>query len=505
MIVRDATGVLIAGFLFVCCAAGGNLHPLAAQEYDGRRPPSLQGPANGRSLPTATRAGNANSVQYQQNVPPAGSNPYPATLDPVPDEGYTQGPPPGENGNLPPGTAMEANGCEPSDAPCDGRGGMFCGTRYCAPANQRWVRADFLAWWTSGQHLPPLVTTGGNGTLDNSNIAFGNSTVNWEGQSGWRITAGRWLDRCQTWALEGDFYDLRGDSTVFALNSTATGSPLISRPFFDVNPANGLPGPAAEIVSQPGETRGGITVEATDYFQSAGAWLRHPLCGGGCESCCDPCDPCGGCCAPRCCRVDLVAGYRYCRLFDQVNIHENLTGLPTATNPAIRDVTFDVQDSFRANNEFHGGEVGLAVQTNRGRWSLGMSSKVAIGNNHQFVMIDGRTIVSRSGEVLPPQLGGLLAQSTNIGPHNRDDFVMIPNLSLDLSYQLNCHWRAHVGYDILYWACVTRAGDQIDLNVDSARIPSGDQRTPTLPFPAFAFQSSNFWAQGIKAGFEFCY
>ena len=55
---------------------------------------------------------------------------------------------------------------------------------------------------------------------------------------------------------------------------------------------------------------------------------------------------------------------------------------------------------------------------------------------------------------------------------------MIPELGLDLGYQVNCHWRAHLGYNILYWGCVSRAADQISLYVDPRNIPS-NHVTPT--------------------------
>ena len=86
---------------------------------------------------------------------------------------------------------------------------------------------------------------------------------------------------------------------------------------------------------------------------------------------------------------------------------------------------------------------------------------------------------------------GILASGTNSGTYQRDDFTDHPAVGPELGYQLNCHWRAYVGYDILYWACVAKAADQIDLNVDPRNFPP--QQAGGLPFPAYPGRESSFW------------
>ncbi len=62
--------------------------------------------------------------------------------------------------------------------------------------------------------------------------------------------------------------------------------------------------------------------------------------------------------------------------------------------------------------------------------------------------------------------------------------------------------RVHAGYSFLYWSEVVRAGDQVDLVVNPDLLP------PPLPGasplrPAFQFQGTGIWAQGIDLGIEF--
>ena len=83
------------------------------------------------------------------------------------------------------------------------------------------------------------------------------------------------------------------------------------------------------------------------------------------------------------------------------------------------------------------------------------------------------------------------AVSTNSGTYVRDSFTVIPQLELDLGYQITCHWSVHAGYDLLYWGTVYRAADQISLDVDSAQCPSslspGGSKYPVFPDKTSSF------------------
>ena len=173
-------------------------------------------------------------------------------------------------------------------------------------------------------------------------------------------------------------------------------------------------------------------------------------------------------------RTDLLVGFRWYQLSDRIGIQENLLDL----QEPLANTTFDIHDGFRTENDFYGCDIGFRSQVYRGRWSLELLTKLAVGNTHQIVAISGQTVIDSQ----PPLNGGILALPTNIGTYQRNVFTVIPQLSLELGYQINCHWRAYAGYNVLYWGSVRRAADQIDLNVDSRNFPSGraDCR-PALP------------------------
>ena len=80
---------------------------------------------------------------------------------------------------------------------------------------------------------------------------------------------------------------------------------------------------------------------------------------------------------------------------------------------------------------------------------------------------------------------------------------MVPEIDLKVGYQFTPHTRLVVGYDCLYWSKVARAGEQIDRTVNSTLLPnSGVTPIGDTTRPAFSFQETGFWAQGINVGVD---
>lgn len=399
-------------------------------------------------------------------------------------------------------------------ASCPGASCPAC--RVCCNANDYgtwWVRAEYLQWTTSGMYIPPLATTGPDannpGILGEPGtvILFGDQTINDTMRSGGRISFGRWLDPNQSWGISGEYFGLEDASTNFFAASDANGSPIISRPYFTVYgfDQNGDPKPAqenAELVALPGTLAGSLAVNTNTSFQGAGVLLRHNFC---CKNLCWPdccvCDPCrsgaGG--VPGGLRVGALVGYRFYRLRDSVSITEDLTSLITQS-PG----NFDINDNFETSNQFHGAEVGFVIDARRARWTLELLGKIAVGSNHQTVDINGQTVISGSGNDDGTYPGGLLTQQgTNIGSYSRNKFNVIPQLNVNLGYNLTPRLRAIVGYTLIYWSSVVRAGNQISLDVNETYLPRAFD-TPEGPArPAFAWQDTDFWAQGINVGLDY--
>jgi hypothetical protein len=194
----------------------------------------------------------------------------------------------------------------------------------------------------------------------------------------------------------------------------------------------------------------------------------------------------------------MLAGYRFYRLNDSVSITEDLTSL-------IEDSPgeFLINDRFATRNQFNGAEVGFVLEARKARWTAELLGKIAIGSNRQTVRINGSTVITGSDGDDGTYEGGLLALPTNIGTYNRNKFAVIPQLNANLGYNITPRLRAIVGYTLIYWSSVVRAGDQISLDVNETYIPSGFE-TPEGPArPAFAWRNTDFWAQGINVGLDY--
>jgi hypothetical protein len=346
-----------------------------------------------------------------------------------------------------------------------------------------WVDADALLWWMRGANLPPLVAAsppgsprGAVGVLGTpaTSVVFGGSQVNDELNVGGRLTVGWWLDCDRTFGIEGYFFQLESQAHGFS-----GGTPgVFGRPF--VNAVTGAPD--AELVSLPGFLDGRVQASASSgNLLGAGLLGRANLC-------------CG--CSYR---LDALAGYRYLSLSDRVAIGENLTSTDPTQAVVPLGTNIVVADSFHALNQFHGGDVGLAGEFFWHCWTLSGTARVAVGSTHERVDINGATAITVPG--FPPAIspGGLLALSSNSGTHTRDVFTVVPEVRVQLAYEFGPHLSVHAGYSFLYWSQVARAGDQIDLAVNPALLPPAMPGASPLR-PAFSFQGSGFWAQGIDLG-----
>jgi hypothetical protein len=391
-------------------------------------------------------------------------------------------------------TPLEGGACTPAGDcnPCCPQGCVPCG-----PPGRFWVGAEYLYWWTREMRVPSLVTTGSTTGIPGALGAPGTTVLlsgelENHGQSGGRFYGGFWLDECQTKGIEVDYLFLGTRRNTFLAGGTgAPGSAIIARPFLDIPPTGGTPFQNTELVAFPGAAAGTISVTNRSRLQGVGA-------NGLCNLCC-----CGDCCGGY--RVDALVGFRWMQLDESIDIVENInpTSAVVTGFPAGSRVT--VIDQFSTKNDFYGGQLGLRGEWRRDRFFVNGRVLVALGDTHQQVDINGSTTIRLASGTTSTATGGLLAQSTNIGHYSRDEFSVIPEVGINVGYQITPHLRAYVGYTFLYWSDVVRPGDVIDLGVNPTQLPTsaGPGRLIGPARPAFQFRDSDFWAQGINVGAEF--
>jgi hypothetical protein len=156
-------------------------------------------------------------------------------------------------------------------------------------------------------------------------------------------------------------------------------------------------------------------------------------------------------------------------------------------------------DRFASNNTFHGGEAGLEGGWHRGRWSLDLAGRVALGDLNNTGKIAGATEVNSSAGN-STFAGDLLALSSNIGSRSKNSFGVLPQVNATGRYSLG-KVSVSAGYTFLYLNNVLRTGGQIDENVNPALLPPTAGGGPASPQPLM--QRDGFWAQGLSAGLQY--
>jgi hypothetical protein len=213
---------------------------------------------------------------------------------------------------------------------------------------------------------------------------------------------------------------------------------------------------------------------------------------------CDPCDPCAG---PRGYkRLDLLAGYCFFGFRDRITINENLFPLGAEFVPGTN---IRVRDDFQAENWFHGIMIGLAAERSWGKCYVAGEAKVSLGATVREVVIDGVTIVHVPGDVPSTGVGGLLALPSNIGTYRSCEFTAIPEFDFRVGYQFTPGLRGFVGYTLIIWPDVARAGEQIDPVVNPFLIPPPLPNPPGPARPAFMGHTSTLLVQGLSLGLEY--
>ncbi len=365
--------------------------------------------------------------------------------------------------------------------------GTYCDP--CGPPGDCWVRGEYLAWWMQGADRPPLVIQSPPGAdIDEATVLYGDDPVHADLRSGFRVRGGKWCDCCRTCGVELGFFMLGSNCDGFQA-SCPDNSTFIGRPWIDANTGE----LEAELVCYPDVIAGTVTVGACSNLLGGDVLLRHNLCCDPC-SCYDPCDR-----SRTCGRQDLLLGFQYLHYDDDVTIRESLTPLSDLVVPGTR---IDLKDSFRARNDFYGVKIGLACERYRGRWSLEARPQVSVGVLDRRVSIRGSTQVTIPGAPTAEYDGGLLALSSNIGEYHSNQWVVVPELDLQLGYLVRPHLRLLVGYSFLYLPQLVRAAEQMDYVVNPELVPPVTPPVTGPQRPAYLNRQSDAWVQGCTIGAE---
>jgi Putative beta barrel porin-7 (BBP7) len=355
-----------------------------------------------------------------------------------------------------------------------------------------WIRGEYLLWFTKDANLPVLATSASLtdprlGALGGSttSILLGGGGEDYLNRSGARFFTGYWFDDEKRLGVEVGYFFLAGISV--GQNVASPGNPVLARPFLNANTGQ----QDSSVVAFPGVTNGSILATTGTFLQGVDLNLTSTFV------------------QTQRFRIEWLAGFRYMNLNESVTVNENdnvavspeYSGMPIP----FAGNSINVNDNFTTRNDFFGGQVGFRAEYVYKRLSLEVMAKVALGCSNEVVNIHGNTYINTNPATT--YNSGLLALSSNSGQFTRDAFSVIPEVGLNLGFQLTNNLKIYGGYSFIYWTNIVRPGDQIDTTLNPNLIPtSSTYGTPGGPArPEFAFPANDYFAHGANFGLEFRY
>ncbi len=347
-----------------------------------------------------------------------------------------------------------------------------------------WASAEYLLWWVKGGPTPPLVTTGNPADilppgplavgLSSTRVLFGDRALDYGTVSGYRATLGAWLDSDRGLGFEVSGFDLPQRSVTFAAAADSTGNPAIFVPAF--RPELGREG-AFTIASPVLGVTGSILINAptqlwgTEINAVASIVRRDGF------------------------QMNGMLGFRY------MDLRESITISAPNLFDFVNIINESVIDQFSTQNRFYGGQIGAWFAYHTGIFSAELTTKLALGDNHEVIAISGSTTQSGPGSPNPGTFpGGIFTQPTNIGNRSHEQFAVIPEVKVLGGINVLENLRLFVTYDFLYWNQVVRPGAQIDRSVNQTQALGMPLLGPAAPQPQN--NRTDFWAQGITCGLE---
>lgn len=358
-----------------------------------------------------------------------------------------------------------------------------------------WADADYILQWMKNPSLPPLVTTGPATTLGpngapgvlgqpGTTTLLGGEKQHMGVFQGGRFLFGGWIMDEQWLGMEGGALFLLQQKVSSTIAST--GNVPLSIPFFDA--LTGTPDSVA-IASPLAVPPYGASATVTTQTQLVGAEATFVF----------------SLCNQKGYRLELLSGFRWLKLDDTVEFDTNSNFFPPAPGGF-----FGTIDRFQVHNNFYGANIGLRSDWCWNRCLLNITGKIAFGDTQQTVRPYGATVTNYltglSTVAIYP--GGYLVQISNGLPQRRDAFAVLPDITIKGGYLLTKCCRVYLGYNFLYLSSVARAGDQIDqvinpgLGVAFSTLAAVRPVNNFIAFPTYRGNSTDFWVQGISAGFE---
>lgn len=373
---------------------------------------------------------------------------------------------------------------------------LFCSQIYAQEevANKNaephfWIEGEYLGWWVKHSPEPvPLIEEELIGPLllsmdePDSQLVLGEKDFKLGARPGARISLGGWLN--DHIGLAGSYLILPEKSKKASVSSNGQiESPFLVLPFFDVTTDS----ESLALIADPGQYSGWAQEKIENDMSGAEA------------------DILGRVYARNGLNINVLAGFRWWNFNEKFTLE---TSSPNISPP------FDImqtQDSFQTRNNFYGGQVGFDTRFTWKRVSVETTGKIALGAMDSSVNIKGNFLTNSFSNFNEIQSfpAGYFALPTNEGKASKTRFSILPEIDINLGFQLAKWIDLKLGYTFLYVTNVVWAGNTIDRNLNPSQAPAITMTPSTelvgAPFPKPLLKTEGFWVQGFNLGITFSY
>jgi hypothetical protein len=314
-----------------------------------------------------------------------------------------------------------------------------------------------------------------------TSVLFGDRVDNGD-QFGGRFAAGYWLSKDHMLGVDAGMFFLSRQSVQFGAASQL-GSPILAVPFFDVR--NNREG--SSVLSVPGISSGAVAASLASRLWGYDLNARSELLHGEGYS------------------ASALVGFRHLELSEGLDL--GISEVIPSPLPFLGSASLASSQTFHTRNYFYGPQLGADVSACRGPVAVHLIAKVALGDVHEVADINGTTTTRAFTGATSTIPVALFAQNSNSGRHTRDEFAVVPEISVNVGYNVTRNIRATLGYSFLYLSSAMRPGDAIDRGINTSAIPTplGTTNLVGPARPLFPNKDSEFWAQGISFGIRVQY
>jgi hypothetical protein len=355
-----------------------------------------------------------------------------------------------------------------------------------------WLDADYLYWKIQDSpKVVPLVVEipEVDDVVDYADayVVLGGKKTDNKWRSGGRFSAGYWIDDCQCYGVEANYFFLPEATKKHSVCSDGSvGSPILAIPFFDVS--QNPPQENLSLISFPEEYAGAARLRVRNSMQGAelNALMSTPY----------TCDM----------NLRFLGGFRWWNFRDHLTFE---TSSPYVAPHLNAGDVYQTKDKFQAQNNFYGGQVGAEMDYCCDQFFFNLKGKVALGAMCRKADIHGFFRTNDFNNFGEPLVypGGYFALFTNHGNHSRTCFSVIPEVDINFGYDVSDCFRIQVGYTFIYVSNVLWASKLVDREINPTQ-SGAIEFTPTPVLvgearPRARFKEESLWVQGVNAGFEF--